>query len=104
MSVAIVPLLANILPIAWVYDAEVIVPSCDLNFYRNINMIKNGYVEMYPIIEFKGRINVDNIEENVPQSNCEENKTLVIFQAVLMRSIHYSPISENVRHYLHYGI
>lgn len=64
-SVAIVPLLANILPIAWVYDAEIIVPSCDRDFYNCIADVKKGYCDMYPMMNFGGILSVDRIEENL---------------------------------------
>ncbi len=63
-SVAVVPLLANILPIAWVYDAEIIVPSCDKDFYDCIEEVKQGYRDMYPRMNFGGTLTVDQIEEN----------------------------------------
>lgn len=28
-SIAVIPLIANLLPIAWIYDAEIVVPQCD---------------------------------------------------------------------------
>ena len=41
-SIAIVPLLANILPIAWVYDAKIKVGECDKSFYDSIEDFKKG--------------------------------------------------------------
>ena len=64
-SIAVVPLLSNLLPVAWVYDAEIIVPSCDRDFYESIDMFKQGYKDMYPMLEFKGKVTADNLEKNV---------------------------------------
>lgn len=57
----IIPFLCNILPIAWIYNAEIFVDSCDADFFENINKIKDGYKEMYPMVKFEGEIHVNNI-------------------------------------------
>lgn len=64
LSVAVVPLLANLLPMAWVCDAEIVSPVCDRAFYESIPGFKRGYVEMYPMMEFTGNIIVEQLEEN----------------------------------------
>lgn len=63
-SIAIVPLLGNLLPMAWVYDAEIIVPACDKDFYDSIEQFKQGYKDMYPMMQFGGKLIIDRIEEN----------------------------------------
>lgn len=61
---AIVPFICNILPIAWVYDAEIHAERCDKAFYESIAEFKKGYINMYPKIDFKGSFQVDVLEEN----------------------------------------
>lgn len=63
-SVLIIPLLANILPIAWLYDAEINVTSCDNDFYKSIKNFKKGYENMYPMLVFGGKLNVATFENN----------------------------------------
>lgn len=63
-SVAVVPLLSNVLPVAWVYDAEVVVPTCDADFYRCLPEVERGYEGMYPMLSFGGKLTVGEIEEN----------------------------------------
>jgi len=63
-STAIVPFICNILPIAWVYDAEIHAERCDKAFYESISEFKKGYFDMYPHMDFKGSFNVDILEEN----------------------------------------
>ena len=72
LGVAIVPLLANILPISWVYDAEIVAPICDEDFYNSINDFKKGYIDMYPTMTFGGKLTVEKIEKNVvnKQNGC----------------------------------
>lgn len=64
MSVAVIPLLVNILPIVWLFDAELLIPVCDKDFYESISAFKQGYMDMYPMLEFKGRMNAEHIEGN----------------------------------------
>lgn len=65
-SIAIVPLLGNLLPVAWVYDAEIIVPACDKDFYDSIERFKQGYKDMYPMMQFGGKLTIGRIEESTP--------------------------------------
>lgn len=64
-GIAIIPFVCNILPIAWLYDAEININCCDEDFYNCIDQFKKGYIEMYPMLEFKGKINVKTIQRNV---------------------------------------
>jgi len=67
-GVAVVPLLANLLPMAWVHDAEIAVPVCDRDFFGSIEDFKRGYAEMYPMLEFKGKLTAGALEECRPES------------------------------------
>ena len=63
-SIAVVPFLANILPIAWICNAEIVVPECDKAFYESIKYFKNGYQQMYPNTNFAGNLIVGKLKEN----------------------------------------
>lgn len=60
-DIAVIPFLCNVLPIAWVLDAEVIVDELDYDFYEHLPEIKKGYVDMYPRIKFGGELTVKNL-------------------------------------------
>ncbi len=62
-SVAVIPFVSNILPIIWLSDATLELPSLDARFYHCIEDIKDGYRNMYPGLSFRGRIICDNICE-----------------------------------------
>lgn len=64
-GVAVIPLLANLLPMSWIYDAEIVIPVCDKDFYNSINDFKKGYEEMYPMLNFGGKITIGELQENV---------------------------------------
>ncbi len=68
-SIAIIPLLCNILPIAWIYDAEIVVPCVDKAFYESIPEFKHGYQQMYPQMQFGGKLIAVQIEENNPANS-----------------------------------
>lgn len=63
-SIAIIPFLANLLPMAWICDAQINVPVCDRDFYYSIPKFKKGYIDMYPMMNFKGSVNAEKIEKN----------------------------------------
>lgn len=63
-GVAIIPFLCNVLPIAWVFDAELIVNEIDKAFYESIDNFKQGYIDMYPQLNFSGKLNAKKIVDN----------------------------------------
>ena len=63
-SIAVIPFLANILPMAWVFDAEIYLPSIDRDFYESIPEFKKGYQDMYPMVDFGGSIIADKVVSN----------------------------------------
>lgn len=60
-GVAIIPMLANILPVAWIYDAYIKIQTCDKDFYESIPTFKEGYMKMYPAIDFRGKLEVGQV-------------------------------------------
>lgn len=66
-GIAIIPLLCNILPMAWIYDAEIVLPVCDADFYRSIPDFKQGYIDMYPMLMLGGRIKAGVLQTNNPK-------------------------------------
>ena len=55
-QVAVIPLLCNILPVAWISDAEIILEEVDKDFYDSVEEFKQGYIDMLPGIDFKGKL------------------------------------------------
>ena len=76
-SIRIIPFLAQIIPVAWICDAEIIIPVCDKDFLDCIESIKKGYQEMYPTIVFGGKIIAKRVEVNSQTERKE--KTMVCF-------------------------
>lgn len=63
-SILVIPFLCNVLPIAWICNAEIIVDEIDKDFYESIVAFKQGYIDMYPNIDLKGSLKVGNIIDN----------------------------------------
>lgn len=64
-SIAIIPFLANIIPISWVFDLSIEINELDKSFFECIPDIKNGYINMYPTIPMLGNLQVNGIKENL---------------------------------------
>lgn len=65
-GIAIIPFVCNVLPIIWLTDSELIVPELDEDFFNSIDEFKKGYIEMYPMLKFKGKISVGKVKKNRP--------------------------------------
>lgn len=68
-SITIIPLLSNVLPIAWLCDATINIKECDKSFYESIPEVKKGFINMYPEFNFKGKINPEKIIDNTKVQN-----------------------------------
>lgn len=55
-SVLSVPFVCNILPAAWLCGAEVVVDELDADFMEHADEICDGYREMYPMLDFGGKL------------------------------------------------
>lgn len=60
-AIAAVVFAVNILPIAWFYDTELIIPELDSNFNESIDEFKAGFVKMYPGMSLKGTLTVNKL-------------------------------------------
>ena len=63
-SIAIIPMLCNVLPMAWALDAEIIIDELDKDFYDHVDEIKRGYIDMYPRMKLEGLLTVGKIVDN----------------------------------------
>lgn len=67
-SICVIPLITDILPISWIFDAEIVVDEIDKQFYESIAEFKKGFIKMYPMLEFAGKITVNHILDNSYES------------------------------------
>jgi hypothetical protein len=54
---------ANLIPLAWAFDAELILPLLDTDFYRCLPDVKRGLANMFSELDFAGQIHVDELVE-----------------------------------------
>lgn len=64
-SVAVIPFVCNVLPIAWLTNATIELPELDAAFFKSIDEFKKGYIEMYPMLKFKGKINAKSLTNSI---------------------------------------
>jgi hypothetical protein len=81
-GILIIPFLCNVLPIAWVVNATIHVDEIDKNFYESISEFKKGYYNMYPLINFSGKVMANKtFEYNIPPppSICSKRRNNLVF-------------------------
>ena len=44
-SIACIPFITNVLPMIWIFDANLIVEEIDKDFYESIDKFKEGYIK-----------------------------------------------------------
>jgi len=64
ISIAIVPFVCNVLPIVWLTNSTLILPELDKTFFESIVDFEKGYIEMYPMFDFKGKLEINKIVDN----------------------------------------
>jgi hypothetical protein len=64
-AILAIPFVANVMPLIWITDSTLIVDSLDKSFYECLNNVRTAYQRMFPNVEFKGLLAVDEIEEHV---------------------------------------
>lgn len=62
-EIKVIPLLSNILPIAWLYNAEIILEKVDKLFYECLSNVMQGYKNMYPMLDFKQNLSCNYVNE-----------------------------------------
>lgn len=62
-SILIIPLIANLLPVSWLFDADIYVKTIDSKFYNNIGKFKRAYCKMHKK-NFGGHIHSELVIEN----------------------------------------
>lgn len=68
-SVAVIPTISNLLPVAFVYHLSISVKELDDEFKKSINKILDGYKGMYPDMDLEAIVNIDKVVKNAPAKN-----------------------------------
>ncbi len=63
-SIAVIPFLSNIMPIAWFVGFDVHVPEVDKTFYESLTSLKEEFNTYHPDKKFKGSLQAEKLIEN----------------------------------------
>lgn len=64
-SINIIPFLCNVLPIAWISQAEIQVQTIDLHFEQCVQELMNKYEKMYPSVTMDFNLIAEQRVENI---------------------------------------
>jgi len=64
MNVAVIPFVTNVLPVVWLTDSILELDELDEQFFNSVAEFKQGYIDMYPMLEFRGKIVVNKLVHN----------------------------------------
>ncbi|CAM1350615.1 hypothetical protein [Tenacibaculum crassostreae] len=92
-SINIIPLLANIIPIAWFVGFDVYVDELDETFYKSLQNLKEEFLIHFPQIKLKSNLYVNSLVKNMIPGN---NKGLLFSGGLdsfesLTRNIDFNP-------------
>ena len=69
LSIAVIPLLANIMPIAWFVGFDVIIDELDETFYNSLKELKNQFEKHHPKIKSRGKLICEKLVSNAIKGN-----------------------------------
>lgn len=70
LSLAVIPLLANIMPIAWFVGFDVHVDEIDTTFFDSLQELKRQFIKFHPDKDIKGELHVLNkVNNTFPNNN-----------------------------------
>ncbi|SFW16735.1 hypothetical protein SAMN05660313_00244 [Cellulophaga fucicola] len=64
-SIAVIPFLANIMPIAWFVGFDVFIDEIDSTFYASLEELKRQFIKFHPNKDIKGDLHVKNKVDTV---------------------------------------
>lgn len=64
LSLAVIPLLSNIMPISWFVGFDVFIDEIDETFYKSLQILKEQFAKFHPDVDIKGELHVNKIVPN----------------------------------------
>lgn len=89
-SILVIPFLANVLPIAWITNSDIVVDEIDSDFFKSSETIKDSFKKMYPNTPFGGDIKYNRI--------CEKGKINKISNPAILFSGGADSLTTYIRH------
>ena len=78
-SILSIPLLATVLPLAWLSGADIIVERIDKNFKEAMIKVQDTFKTIYPLIPFNTEIHADEVVDNRLEPQDNEYRTGLLF-------------------------
>ncbi|WP_299554752.1 hypothetical protein [Seonamhaeicola sp.] len=69
MSLAVIPLLANIMPLSWFIGFDVYIDEIDETFYKSLQILKEQFIKFHPNNTLGGNLHVNKIVKNEINGN-----------------------------------
>lgn len=94
-SIAVIPIVCVLLPLAWIVDATIYVNELDFDFYNALDDIKNGYKIMIPQYKYEGSVVTTKLVKN--HVDHLQGGTLCLYSggvdatASVLENIHFKP-------------
>lgn len=70
-GILVIPLLANLLPVAWAIGADVRVERLDRAFHDSLAEVKRAFGLLYPRIGFAGSLQVGQLTDEMPEASAD---------------------------------
>ncbi|MBB6671717.1 hypothetical protein [Cohnella nanjingensis] len=68
-GILVIPLLANLCPVAWIAGADVYVERLDRGFYESLRQARASFAKLYPRLRFGGELHVGQLTDDpAPES------------------------------------
>lgn len=78
-GIAVIPFVCNVLPIVWLTDANLELPELDSDFFNSIEKFKQGYINMYPMLTFKGEVKTSRLFKSETTTPPQQKETSAAF-------------------------
>jgi len=79
LSLAVIPLLANIMPISWFVGFDVHIDEIDETFFESLKILKEQFIKFHPNKNIQGELHVNKIVKN----EFSKNNTSLLFSGGL---------------------
>lgn len=69
LSLAVIPLLSNIMPISWFVGFDVYIDEIDETFYNSLHILKEQFIKFHPDKNIQGTLHVNKVVKNTLKAN-----------------------------------
>ncbi|MFD0671339.1 hypothetical protein [Cohnella sp. GCM10027633] len=66
-SILVIPLLANLCPVAWIAGVDVYADQVDKSYYESLLQAQASFRAMYPRLNFTGNVYANRLNEDMPE-------------------------------------